>query len=165
MPKYSEWFPMSLMPNYDGNYDVQTNDGVVPADFIGSQWTGPLETYLRWRGRQTKVSAKEGEALRIALGRYHESPQFKIAAAAAAVCLARGALERAIREGRRTPSKSAIKFYHIARALGEELQVLDENVLTTWWPKLKPESKAKLEVDVETFLRGYAVTKAPKKII
>jgi hypothetical protein len=128
--RYSEWMPMSALPDYGDNYDVEVDGRVMDAEYSAGKWG--IENAARWRGRRTKLRKSEITALKEALGKHPDSPANRRDAALAALQLARAAQERAARSGKRAALKTACRYFHIAAGLDATLQARDEKFMSDW---------------------------------
>lgn len=155
MPRESEWMSMSVRPDYDGHYDVEVDGKIVNSEYFAGSWN--VKGGERWRGLQTRLRRSEVADLKEALAKHPNSAAYRSEAALAALQLARAAQERAARSEKRGPLKAASRYFRIAVSLSAPLQTRDKEFMQTWWPRLKPGPKKKVEAEVQAFLSGKPV--------
>lgn len=153
----SEWANINVVPDYDGEYEVDDGHRVMPAVFRDGKWQSENDSLQRWRGRATRLSAAEKLALKVKLDKRCELGSARQEAASAAVDLARAAQERVARAGGTAGLKTGVRLFHIAISLGASLQRRDAEFMENVWPKLKPEPKKKVEEQARRFIAGEIV--------
>ncbi|WP_454830550.1 hypothetical protein [Paraburkholderia xenovorans] len=155
MARYTDWISMSVLPDYDGHYDVEIDGLAADAEYILGKWS--KEGATRWRGRPTRLRKADAEKLKAALAKHLDSPAYRDEAAQAALLLARAAQERAARTGKHAALKTACRFFHIAAGLNAPMQARDDEFMANWWTRFKPAPKRKVEAEVAAFLSDKPV--------
>lgn len=153
----TNWISMEVRPDYEGEYDVETDAGIIRDQFQNGAWQRENIVRRQWRGRVTKLAERERLALATSLEKRCESAAFRQAAAQAAVELGRAEQEKCARTGSKAALKKAVRLFHIAVGLGASLERRDEEIMAKWWPKLKAAPKKKVEDQVRRFIAGEVV--------
>ncbi|MFL9941944.1 hypothetical protein [Paraburkholderia graminis] len=87
MTRYTDWISMSVLPDYEGRYDVEISGLAADAEYVAGKWG--KEGATRWRGRPTRLRKTDAEKLKAAPAKHLDSPAYRNEAAQAALLHAR----------------------------------------------------------------------------